>query len=349
MSHAFDFPPNLPDFTSQPTKTRVLSRNVRDFLDKDIKIHIKNQHFLLAVSGGADSLALLCLWLWLRPIYGHTLSVCHIDHMLREESSIEANTVKTLCQAWGIECFVHKTHVKKLAKEQKVGLEEMARLERYTHLEHYRKVCKAQWICLAHHLGDLQEDILMRLMRGSGWPALGGMQAVDAKRHILRPLLLQNKTEFYALLDACRLGYAHDKSNDDTNYLRNRVRHNILPLIHAENPSFDQKAKELWTFAAHDAKHWQEFILELFAKYEVHLQENSITLPAVMLKNANKATRLRLYIQAIHLLGKGQARASTLLELDDAWEDARGNTFFQLAGGMEARLKKFAITFCTTS
>ncbi len=221
----------------------------------------------------------------------------------------------------------------------------MARQERYTHLEHYRKKSNAKWICLAHHLDDLQEDILMRLMRGSGWPALGGMQAMDAKRRILRPLLLQEKQELYALLKCCELGYAQDESNYDTSYLRNRVRHNILPLIHAENPSFKQKTLELWKFAVYDNEHWQNTVLELFTKHEVTIQNNSITLSAAMLKSVNKATRLRLYMQAINLLNQAQARANTLLELDNAWEEGRGNTTFQLANGLEAKLKKGSILF----
>ncbi len=343
MPLAFHFPSILPNFTDQPTSSRVLSRNVRNFMDKELKIDIRGQHFLLAVSGGVDSLALLCLWLWLRPIYGHTLSVCHIDHMLREESPLEAKTIANLCAAWGIEYFVHQTNIPKLAHEQKKGLEEMARIERYIHLENYRKKCQAHWICLGHHLGDLQEDILMRLMRGSGWPALGGMQALDKKRNILRPLLLQEQNQLTNLVKAAGIGHADDKSNCDTKYLRNRVRHNILPLIHAENPSFQQKAAELWQFASYDQEHWQDIVLKLFA--QVKVDENAITLPAAMLNGLDKATRLRLYMHSISTLAKGQARANTLIELDNAWVQGRGNTTFQLPGNVEARLKKGAITF----
>ncbi len=347
MAYAFSFPQNIPAFTSQPTQTRVLSRNVRNFLDSELKLDLQGKHFLLAVSGGVDSLALLCLWIWLRPIYKHSLSVCHIDHMLRGESTLEAKTIAALCKAWDIECFIQQVDVAKCAAEQKKGLEEMARLQRYHYLEQYGKKCHASWICLAHHLGDLQEDILMRLMRGSGWPALGGMAAVDNKRHILRPLLLQDKNSLYNLLQHAGLGFAHDKSNDDDTFLRNRVRNNIMPLIQAENPSFEQKARELWRFANYDAQYWHGMMEQLFLHYNISIVNEAITLPADLLKSSDKATRLRLYMHAIQLLisnsidiKMGQARAQTLLELDDAFEQGRGNITFELPGKITAYLKK---------
>ncbi len=351
MCDAFNFPQILPDFTTQPTQTRVLSRNVRDFLDIDLKLDLHNKHFLLAVSGGVDSLAMLCLWLWLRPIYKHSLSVCYIDHMLRDESTCEAKTISSLCKAWDIECFIYKVDVAKCATQSKKGLEEMARIQRYKLLEQCRQECQAHWICLAHHLGDLQEDVLMRLMRGSGWPSLGGMVAVDEKRHILRPLLLQSKSSLYELLHHAKLGFAHDKSNDEDIFLRNRVRNTILPLIQSENPSFEQKIKELWYLASYDAKYWQNTVEQLFLQYQIDITDNKIMLPSALLKNSDKAIRLRLYMHAIQLLivsipssRVGQARAQTLFELDEAFEQGRGNTTFELPGKLFAHLKSGCIS-----
>ncbi len=351
MSYAFCFPKSLPSFTSQPTQIRVLSRNIRNFLDEELKLDLQGKHFLLAVSGGIDSLALLCLWIWLKPVYNFTLSVCHINHMLREESALEAKTIAALCEAWGIECFIQQVDVAKYAIEQKKGIEESARYQRYYYLEKYRNKCKAHWICLGHHLGDLQEDILMRLIRGSGWPALGGMAAIDGKRRILRPLLLQSKESLYNILQDVGLGFAHDKSNDEQSFLRNRLRHQVLPLLHAENPSFEQKAKELWRLASYDAIHWQKIIEQIFLDYGVNTINNNITLPKFLLKSCDKATRLRLYMHAIQLLIEnnphlklGQARAQTLLDLDDALEQGRGNTVFEFSGHLEARLKQGSVT-----
>ncbi len=379
---AFSFPPTPPQLQEQDKKSQKLWRSMRDFLQKELKIPIRNTHFLLAVSGGADSLALLCLWQWLCQAEQASFSVLHINHGLRPESVDEARSVQALCRTWKIPCFIENINVPSLAKVQKLGVEETARKARYALLEQYRIQCQAAWICLGHHLQDVQEDILMRLIRGTGWPALGGMVAKDAHRHLLRPLLLQQPHTLRTLLAQLGLTWAEDASNTDTAFLRNRVRHTILPLLQAENPSFSQKTAELWHFAQYDAAHWQEIMENLCAQhhifYQEHAQEkvekekaekNGVLLPAKVLKSLDTATRLRLYVHAVRLLKEaclhnlpkngechdfckeqgqisGQIRAHTLFQLDAALKEGRGNTLFQLPGYITAYVKKGSILFC---
>ncbi len=352
MSHsAFVFPDTPPPFATQAPATKKLMRSVRDFLHKELCIDLKEKHFLLAISGGADSLALLCLWQWLRPVYKYSFSVLHIDHQLRVESAEEARTVRALCEAWHIPHFSERVAVQEEAQHHKTGLEETARKVRYTLYEQYRQKCGAHWVCLGHHVRDLQEDVLMRLMRGAGWPALGGMTALDPHRHILRPLLLQEPEHLRQALQYAGFTWAEDASNADTQYLRNRVRHTILPLFLAENPSFAQKISELWHFASHDQEHWQHILHTLCQEYHVQCQENTVTLPAKLLKKSDTATRLRLYMHAVHLLttakvsATGQARAQTLFKLDTALQEGRGNTTFEFPGNISARVAKGSVSF----
>ncbi len=347
---AFTFPPCPPAFQEQPSSTKNVLRHIRSFLDQELKIDIKNTHFLLAVSGGADSLALLCLWHWLRPVYNLSFSVLYVDHALRPESRAEALTLQQLCQMWHISYFTERVDIKQKAQEQKMGIEEMARKTRYALYEKYREESAAQWICLGHHLGDVQEDILMRLLRGAGWPALGGMVAQDARRRILRPLLLLEPEKLRQVLQGAHLTWAEDASNTDTSYLRNRIRHGILPLFQEENPAFAQKMAELWHFAQYDSEHWQHTVHDLYKKHAITCRDASVYLPAKLLENQDKATRLRLYMHALHLLKDahayaGQARASTLEGVDQALQEGRGNTSFQLPGGIVALVKKRAVTF----
>ncbi len=350
MTH-LSFPSFLPDFAIQPQQSRVLSRSVRNFICKELNIHPYNNTFLLAVSGGADSLALLCLWLWLRPLWKHTVIVTHIDHGLRQESVQEAQAVAELCAAWHVTCTIHTRDINALAQEKKQGIEETARQERYKILEIERKKHQAQWICLAHHTNDLQEDILMRLMRGTGWPALGGMVAMDKARHILRPLLMQESHALRSLLTAAQVSWCEDQSNTDTHFLRNRVRHTLIPQIQAENPAFFRNVQQLWRIAQADTAHWTAHIQHLCTIHKLQAQENSFCLPAYVLKTTDQATRLRLYMHAVHTLNtqptqkKSQARAQILFSLDTAWQEGRGGTVFQLAGGLSARLSKGSIVF----
>ncbi len=343
---AFTFPPHVPSYAAQDKATQDVLRSVRRFLQQELHISLEKTHCLLAVSGGADSLALLCLWQWLRPVYDLSFSVLHINHHLRPESTAEAHCVQALCAAWKIPCFVEDIYF-----EQKSGLEEAARHKRYALYEHYRQHCKASWVCLGHHLGDVQEDVLMRLIRGAAWPALGGMVALDTTRHILRPLLLQEPQSLRRILQKAGLSWAEDATNTDRHYLRNRVRHDILPYFHAENPAFAQKITEVWQCAQYDKEHWQEVIQNLCQEYHISVQENRLILPAKLLQKSNKATRLRLYTHALKALQNtdpnvhGQGRAQTLFKLDEALQAGRGNTLFQFSGSLTAKIHKNAITF----
>ncbi len=348
---SFSFTSTPPTLDQQNKQAKGLWQNMRHFLQKDLNICLEHGHFLLAISGGADSLALLCLWQWLSDFKNISFSVLHINHGLRAESKAEAISMKNLCESWKIPCFIEELDVISLSREQKKGYEEMARQVRYELFEKYRIACNANWVCLGHHMQDLQEDIVMRMLRGAGWPALGGMVAKDEHRHILRPLLLSNPLHLRLLLKNSGLSWAEDASNTDLNYLRNRVRHTIIPLLQAENPNLEQKTEELWYMAKYDAMFWQQYLTKLCSQYNVHLHEQRVMLPSTLLQSIDKATRLRLYIYTIKLLqsalnkASGQSRAKTLFLLDEAFIQGRGNTFFQLSGKIQASLKNNCITF----
>ncbi len=348
---AFTFPAQLPPLKTQTLSTKELVRSASHFITQEMGLDFNNQHLLLAVSGGADSLALLCFWQWFSKIQNCSFSLLHINHGLRPESLQESQSIAELCKAWHIPYFIEERDVPRLAHENNTGFEEMARTIRYELYEIYRKKCDASWVCLGHHLQDVQEDVIMRLIRGSGWPALGGMVAQDAQRHILRPLLMQEPQALRTLLQSAGLSWAEDASNADVRFMRNRVRHTILPLLQAENPSFSKKTQELWHFAQYDADYWQLKLDNLCTTHNIRCENKTIILPAQLLKKIDKATRLRLYLLALSKLMQaapqlaGQAGAHTLFALDAALLEGRGNTIFQLPGSIHAYLKKGAVTF----
>ncbi len=355
MSYIFAFPNKLPSFKEQALTTQKLSRAVRQFLSADLQFNPQGKRFILGVSGGADSLALLCLWAWLKPVYEHQFVVAHVDHLLRKESTAEAKAVAALCEAWGIPYAIHTVNIAEKAKKHQEGIEERARKERYAFFATQMQTFKADAICLAHHIQDLQEDIFMRLIRGAAWPALGGMVAHDAERGILRPLLLQEPQALRHMLQGAGLSWAEDASNADTAYMRNRMRHTLLPIVHAENPSFSEKVKNVWSLAQCDHEHWQQIIQEICEEYYVKNIDGKVRLPAQLLKTKDKATRLRLYVHALRILRAHvenshiHARTSTLLQLDTALMAGRGGTIFQLPGKVTAQIQKKSIVFSYTS
>ncbi len=343
------FPATIPSYAAQPLHTQRISKSIREFLCNELHFQADKKTYLLAVSGGADSLALLCLWAWLKPVYGYTFSVAHVDHLLRPQSTAEANAVAALCAAWHIPCVVHRVDIAALANTYKEGIEERARKERYSFFEKQRQQCQADYICLGHHIGDVQEDIFMRLFRGAGWPALGGMVALDAQRRILRPLLMQEPQELRKVLHSAGLTWIEDASNKDTRYTRNRIRHSLLPLVYAENPSFSQKARDLWQLAQYDAQYWHDLVNNMYTQHAIHDEHGAISFTVNTLLSLHKTVRLRLYKHVLHSISsQGQARTTTLLHIDTALVHNVGGKVFQLAGGVHVQLHKKMLTFYTS-
>lgn len=336
----------------------------------------RGSRLLLALSGGADSTALALVLHLLAPRLGLTLHALSVDHGLRSESAQDADFVLQFCKKLGIACVVRQANVRGLAASDKIGIEDAARKLRYALLEHERAALGADFIALGHHAADVSEDVLLRLTRGTGWPALGGMAARDDGRHLLRPLLATDAQALKDLLRVCGISWCEDASNQSRQYKRNRLRLDVLPLLRQENPSLDRTVHDLWQMARLDEDYWNTTLDAALAVnpwivggLEAELRENddaasgpSLTLPAKLLTGLHPAARLRLYVRAVRYLcgmGRnhendrddspgqlhGQARARTLLALDEALANGRGNTRFQLPGGLEAYLKGGSVVF----
>ena len=333
----------------------------------------RSSRLLLALSGGADSTALALVLHLLAPRMGLRLHALSIDHGLREESAQDAAFVVHLCNNLGIPCAVRQADVRGLAASESLGVEDAARRLRYALLEQERAALDADFIVLGHHMADVSEDVLLRLTRGTGWPALAGMPARDDERRLLRPLLATDAQALKALLGECGIRWCEDASNQSRNFKRNRLRLDVLPLLRQENPSLDRTLHDLWQMARLDEEYWNTTLDAALAACPwikgsaAAAGGPSLTLPAKLLAGLHPAARLRLYVKAVRFLCRaeagnvgenadstgqihGQARARTLLALDDALAEGRGNTRFQLPGGLEAYLKGGSVVFrrCTT-
>lgn len=343
-----------PDLASLARPQAHLCLHMARFVSKNCQVKLRDEKLLLAVSGGADSLALLVMLAALRGRLGHKIAVLHVDHGLRPESPVEANFVARLCANWKIDCTVRVAPVTAYAAEHKMGLEEASRHMRYQFLEEERQRIQAAWIVTGHHRDDLAEDMLMRLTRGTGWPGLGGMPAVDEQRRLLRPLLLSDPAALRALLQSLELPWQEDPSNGDMSYCRNRMRHIVLPLFRIENPSLHQGLENLWNMAREDTAHWECLLQKALCQHGVSLAPPSITLPKALLQSHDRATRLRLYLKAVQSFRcgqghrQGQARGSTLFQIDEAWSQGRGGTHFQLHGKISVQVMQGQVIFSRT-
>ncbi|MDR3320049.1 MAG: tRNA lysidine(34) synthetase TilS [Desulfovibrio sp.] len=342
--------PFFPDIHNlSPASARLCLCVERFLLTLGLK---RGTRLLAAVSGGSDSTALVFVLCLLAQRLDLRIFALTVDHGLLPEAGAVAARVSAQCAEFGIDCVSRKVDVLGLAGREHLGIEEAGRKLRYELLEDERAAREAEYSVLGHHSGDLAEDVLMRLTRGAGWPALGGMKARDDRRRLLRPLLFVKPRDLEALLLECGLDWFEDPGNADLRFKRNRLRHTVLPLLLKENPSLDKKIGELWRLAQIDGDYWEEILDELLQKHPWRMDACCLTLPRELLRGRHPAVRLRLYHRALSIFSRvsitgrrRQARADTLLALDAALAKGRGNARFQLPGGVEAHLAGGAVVF----
>jgi len=191
------------------------------------------ERILIALSGGADSVALTHAFHRLRngrERLGVELMAAHLNHRLRgEESDRDEGFVQELCEKLEIECVIER-----LGRAENLlyssNLEERARELRYAFLNRIADRAQAQHIALAHHADDQAETVMLRLLRGSGAAGLAAMDATGPGR-IVRPLLAVRREEILAYLEAIGAAYVSDSSNLSPAILRNRVRHELIPML----------------------------------------------------------------------------------------------------------------------
>ena len=180
---------------------------------------------LLAVSGGEDSMVMADLFMKSKIKF----AVAHCNFGLRgDESDMDEQLVKEWCTANNIIFHTIKFDTKQRSAEWKTGTQETARILRYEWFEQVRKESGYSKIVTAHHANDNVETLLINLFRGTGISGLHGIRPEHG--HIVRPLLFAGKEEIAAYAVENQIAYREDASNASDDYLRNAVRHNIIPV-----------------------------------------------------------------------------------------------------------------------
>jgi len=190
----------------------------------------------VAVSGGADSVALLCGLAALRATRSFRLVVFHVDHGLHEDSNQDATWVSNLALKYGLEFFSASLQPS-VDELKKLGIEAWARRERYQAMATMTKRAKVAWVALGHTCDDQAEGLMMRLIAGSspdglqGMPVYRKMKASGISIRIWRPLLSLRGKELREYLKTIGQSWREDPSNTDMTFMRNRIRHEVLPAI----------------------------------------------------------------------------------------------------------------------
>ncbi len=229
--------------------------------------------FVIAVSGGVDSMALFHLMINALPDRRERFCVAHLNHGIREASASEYDGVRQLCEREGIRFFGDKVDIPLLAREAYRGrsLEEVARIERRLFLERAREEWDAAYIVTAHHRNDLLETFLMRLTRGSGLSGFDCMKAIEAP--FLRPLLPFWKADIVRYAEDQKVFYYEDQTNQDNRFLRNRIRNELVPFL---STRFGASVRDVLVRDQEQlslASQVMEELLEPFVRSAVHPEE----------------------------------------------------------------------------
>ena len=209
---------------------------VRSTIDKHRMLR-PGQRVLVGVSGGPDSLALLTALVSLREKYRMTLIAACVDHGLRAAAGSEAKTVQKVGRMWGVPVTILRRKIRKIGGE---SLEENGRRARYEALIGLAKAKRCGTIAVGHTQDDQAETVLMWLLRGAGTTGLAGIPPVREGApsiRIIRPLLDCSRIQVESFLKSHGLRPCRDASNRSSRFLRNRIRHRLIPMLEKEfNP-----------------------------------------------------------------------------------------------------------------
>jgi len=248
---------------------------------------------VIALSGGADSCALLSIMASLQREYHIKLIVAHFNHGLRgTESDVEEDFCHRLAQKYDVIFESEKLLSAIIPKGE--SPEAYYRNERYRFLKITASKHQAKKVALGHHLNDQAETILLNILRGSGLNGLHGILPVRDKRFV-RPLIDVSRTEILAYLREKRLDYCHDSSNQNVEFLRNRIRLELIPFLKERfNPQIERGLARMAQMVRRDHEYLNMSVHQLLESDKIQLKEEYTSFSADFFVQLPEALRFRL-------------------------------------------------------
>jgi tRNA(Ile)-lysidine synthase len=194
----------------------------------------KEDRFLVAVSGGVDSMVLLELFVR----SGLDFAVAHCNFQLRpEESKAEQDLVTRVCAKGNISIYARAFATEEFAAREGLSIQEAARKLRYAFFEEVREQYNYHWVATAHHWNDTIETVFLNLIRGTGLDGLTGIPPINGK--VIRPLLFARRRDIESFAEENNVSWRTDSSNLHNDYSRNLLRNQVIPLLKEINPSLE--------------------------------------------------------------------------------------------------------------
>jgi tRNA(Ile)-lysidine synthase len=318
-----------------------------------LKLPTSGETVIVAVSGGADSTALLLTLDEIRKSEKTNFQICvaHFDHRIRASSGKEAKWVTALASKLGYISVVGRARVEEIAREKSDNLEQAARELRYDFLERTARRKKANVVLTAHTMDDQAETVLMRLMRGSGDIGLGAIDSVrklkiDSKIDLVRPLLWARRADTVDYCEARGVEYFNDEMNHDESFARVKVRKQLIPLMQSFNNKVVEALSRTAGLLREDGAFLYSGAAELLKAATQHDDEGDetefSTLNVKVLVNAPVALRRRAIRQWI-IEVKGNARRLEqvhLLAVERLLANDAGGKVVELPGGIKVKRRR---------
>ncbi len=311
---------------------------------------------VVAVSGGSDSVALLHLLAAHNAgrAAPHPLHGVHLNHRLRGEASDQdAEYVRQLCRSINISCTIESCDVAALASAEGLSLEEAGRKRRFELFERVCLTVGAKVVALAHHADDNAETVLHRIVRGTGLRGLAGIAPVRPLRRggdirVIRPLLQVRRQEIEAYLADRSISAREDASNQLTTHTRNRVRHEVLPLLRERfNPQVVEALLRLADQAAGLEAYLSETGERMLESMIVDRLDGQIVLHGPSLARKPQVIATQLVRQAITRLGapEGDLSRRHLLAVVELAGRSEGSKTIDLPGGLRVSRRYARLIF----
>jgi tRNA(Ile)-lysidine synthase len=241
---------------TKPDNSMPVLKRMADTINRHDML-VPGDRVLVGVSGGADSVALLHLMLAMKPVLDLELAVAHLNHGLRAKASDQdARFVEKLADKLGLQCYCDKIAL----DTRKGSIEERARSARYAYFNRLLTQHDFTKLALGHQADDNAEATLLHILRGSG---IRGLSGIPPKRDkIIRPLIEVRRADITAYLSVHRISYVEDASNTDLRFRRNRIRHQLIPLLQDHyNPNITAALNRM-AGLCRDEQNWLNSILQ---------------------------------------------------------------------------------------
>lgn len=203
------------------------------------KLISKGDNLLIALSGGPDSVFALHFFHKFKDLFKITLNAFHLNHQLRgRESDGDEEYCRNLCKSLNVPLIIKSENISLYAQENKLSIEEVARIIRYDHLEKISSGGEKEKIVTAHNMSDNSETVILNLIKGAG---LSGISGIPVKRgNIIRPVLILSSEEIRSYLNKSEVAFRVDSSNLESDYQRNFIRNEIIPQLKSKiNPGLE--------------------------------------------------------------------------------------------------------------